>query len=394
MNDSQKIFRSMNLGINWSTVCTIPIGEMTHGFIISPRDSGKFLVLVDTTAFAPHNNKGRVLRSTNYGLNWVTTFTGNIDPDGSSLEYDANHSDTVYLGATDSLFYRSTDFGLTWLPTGSTILGHICDIAIPYYNSNIIFCTVAGSPTGHLSKSTDFGVTWNKIDSITGSDEVPGLATTIFNPSIIYSTYIGTSHGGVRKSTNLGINWNTADSDRGAWGIDIAKDDPNLVVYGDQVYNKKIKISTDGGVTFFETQGALNTEIYALLAYDRKTIIAQSSGAFYKLNITYNNPIGIQPISTQIPKQFSLYQNYPNPFNPETKIRFEVPLSKGGFRGLSVKLLIYNVLGQEITNLLNEHLQPGLYEVNWDASDYPSGIYFYTLQTDNFYESKKMILIK
>src|SRR5205085_10316679 len=105
-------------------------------------------------------------------------------------------------------------------------------------------------------------------------------------------------------------------------------------------------------------------------------------------------PIGIQPISTEIPKQFLLYQNYPNPFNPETKIRFQVPLNKGGFRGLSVKLEIYNPLGQEITTLINEELKEGVYEVSWDASDFPSGIYFYSLSTENFTQTKKLVLLK
>ena len=94
------------------------------------------------------------------------------------------------------------------------------------------------------------------------------------------------------------------------------------------------------------------------------------------------------------PTSFSLRQNYPNPFNPSTKIRFEVPLNKGGDRGLSIKLIIYDVLGREVTTLVNEQLKPGSYETEWDASNYPSGVYFYKLITEDFSKAKKMILIK
>jgi outer membrane protein assembly factor BamB len=105
--------------------------------------------------------------------------------------------------------------------------------------------------------------------------------------------------------------------------------------------------------------------------------------------------VGIKPVSNQIPGEFELFQNYPNPFNPVTKIRFSVPNTvsplKGGRR---VILSIYDILGCEITTLVNEHLKPGTYEVEWNASEYPSGVYFYILNADGFIDTKRMILIK
>jgi len=109
--------------------------------------------------------------------------------------------------------------------------------------------------------------------------------------------------------------------------------------------------------------------------------------------IKYSQPIGIQPISSEIPSQFSLSQNYPNPFNPTTKIRFALPLSPKG-EGLGVRLKIYDILGREVETLVNEQLKPGTYEVTWDASDYSSGVYFYSVQAGNYKETKKMILEK
>jgi plastocyanin len=100
------------------------------------------------------------------------------------------------------------------------------------------------------------------------------------------------------------------------------------------------------------------------------------------------NVIGITPISNEIPNKFSLSQNYPNPFNPVTNIEFAVP------RFSYVKLSVMNILGQQVELLVNQQLSPGSYMADWDASAYPSGIYFYKLQAEDYVNTKRMILIK
>lgn len=104
--------------------------------------------------------------------------------------------------------------------------------------------------------------------------------------------------------------------------------------------------------------------------------------------IQYIQVIGIEPISTEAPKSFSLSQNYPNPFNPATKINFGVPIRS------FAEIIIYNSLGQEITQIVNQELAPGIYSVDWNASNYPSGVYFYRLTAGDYSETKKMILMK
>jgi len=103
----------------------------------------------------------------------------------------------------------------------------------------------------------------------------------------------------------------------------------------------------------------------------------------------YDSIIGIKPISSQIQKQFSLNQNYPNPFNPTTKIRFSLPMAIQ-----NVRLIIYDILGREVATLVNQTLQPGTYEVDWNETNYSSGVYFYKLTAGNFTDVKKMILMK
>ena len=89
----------------------------------------------------------------------------------------------------------------------------------------------------------------------------------------------------------------------------------------------------------------------------------------------------------------NLSQNYPNPFNPVTRIKFDIPPLKG-VRGMMVRLIIYDLLGREVTTLVNEPMKPGTYEVDWDGSMYASGVYFYKLITDEYVETRKMVLLK
>ena len=111
-------------------------------------------------------------------------------------------------------------------------------------------------------------------------------------------------------------------------------------------------------------------------------------------------PVGINLTSTEIPSSFSLYQNYPNPFNPITKIKFNLT-SDVKRQSSKVKIIIYNVLGREIQNLVNENLSPGSYEVEFNSGDLSSGIYFYKLwvstrsgEAEKFSDVKRMIVLK
>jgi len=99
-------------------------------------------------------------------------------------------------------------------------------------------------------------------------------------------------------------------------------------------------------------------------------------------------PIGIKQISNEIPSVFKLNQNYPNPFNPTTKISFSVPQS--GF----VSLKVYDLTGREVANLVNNKLEAGTYEYDFDGSKLTSGIYFYRMNTGSYSETLKMMLIK
>ncbi len=101
-----------------------------------------------------------------------------------------------------------------------------------------------------------------------------------------------------------------------------------------------------------------------------------------------------------VPTKFKLMQNYPNPFNPVTTIKYSISANVGvetlfaESSGHATSLRIYNVLGEEVATLVNERQSPGTYTVQFDASNLPSGVYFYTLRVGNFVATKKMVLLK
>jgi uncharacterized delta-60 repeat protein len=106
------------------------------------------------------------------------------------------------------------------------------------------------------------------------------------------------------------------------------------------------------------------------------------------VTIKYSQTIGIQQISTNVPEGFELSQNYPNPFNPVTNINFSIPKS------CIVKLTVFDASGRETARLFNGRLSAGKYNYDFDASGLASGIYFYKLESGDFIQTKKMVLIK
>jgi subtilisin-like proprotein convertase family protein len=126
---------------------------------------------------------------------------------------------------------------------------------------------------------------------------------------------------------------------------------------------------------------------WVLRIYDRR---AGNAGTLlnWTLNFKYSTPISVENGHEILPKNFVLYQNYPNPFNPVTVIKYSIPKTS------HVSLVIYDLLGREVTSLVNEYKQAGTYEVRWNASSFANGVYIYRLSSDGFTSSKKMILLK
>jgi hypothetical protein len=148
-----------------------------------------------------------------------------------------------------------------------------------------------------------------------------------------------------------------------------------------------ILYTSNGGINWTLQSIASTSYLYSVCFSDSQT--GWAAGAGGKILKTTNGGITAVTVSgTGVPYEFSLSQNYPNPFNPATTFRFSIP--ENSF----VQLVIYNSLGAEIETLVDEELHPAVYEAKWDASKYPSGVYFYRIETLNFSNTKKMILAR
>jgi hypothetical protein len=225
-------------------------------------------------------------------------------------------------------------------------------VTVHQNNDNIAYAVVNGlGPAGQkLFKTTNRGVNWVNI-----SGDIPNipLSDVVTHPSSQNNLYLGSQVGGYR-STNGGTNWHR-------WNNGI----PEATVITEMTYIDSI---------------SNNGKFYILAAtYGRGMIVREISG---------DDPIGIEPISGTLPDRFSLDQNYPNPFNPVTNIKFAVP--KAG----NVKLVVFDITGREVTELVNWELDAGRYNYDFNASHLSSGVYFYRIQAEGFTDVKKMILVK
>ncbi len=145
-----------------------------------------------------------------------------------------------------------------------------------------------------------------------------------------------------------------------------------------------------------DTQSIIVAQVIAKGSSNLNSITELRSLSDYVQSIydqNFQSVLAVNNISAEIPSGYSLSQNYPNPFNPGTVIRYSIPSDVRG-QTSNVKLVVYNSLGSEIATLINEKQSAGMYEIDFDGSGLPSGIYFYKLSTDDFTDTKRMILLK
>jgi hypothetical protein len=143
------------------------------------------------------------------------------------------------------------------------------------------------------------------------------------------------------------------------------------------------RLTISAGLSEMPSVGAGDSKVHVVWTDERDG----RTEIYYKRNPT-GNPVGITSNNSEIPDKFSLGQNYPNPFNPVTNIEFAVP------RSSFVKLTVYDITGREASALVNQQLQAGTYIVDFDASGLSSGAYFYRIESEDYAEVKKMLMIK
>jgi hypothetical protein len=157
--------------------------------------------------------------------------------------------------------------------------------------------------------------------------------------------------------------------------------DCNVEIYSDSLDEGFIyegSVTADGSGNFYWAGTASGPNVTALAMDALGNTSAFSDPAINDIE---------QITAAQLPHEFRLSQNYPNPFNPSTIINYELPITN------DVDLSVYNLLGQKVAILVSEKLAAGRYQVEWDASGFASGVYFYRIQAGQFEDMKKMMLI-
>jgi photosystem II stability/assembly factor-like uncharacterized protein len=373
-----KVYRSLNKGDTWQEVATISPGYRAHTFFISKLDSNLWIASMDESS-------GRVVRSTNYGQTWTVTWgPGVLTNYGMPMMDDWTEPNRVYLNPDYSRLFKSTDYGLTWNPVGTKVFRSPDNITVAYNNPDVIFSGdgVTGSGVGELFKTTNGGLNWSLVHTVSGS-EIPFTVVSSLDSNLSYHTCW--SSGGVWKSSDL---WNTftqVATTGGAWAADISKDDPTAFAYG--VYGSAVYVSTNSGINYVQVNVGSSPEA-GMYFHDRGTLLSQKGNGVYKFNVNYTVITSANLITTNIPEAFSISQNYPNPFNPVTKFLVNIPSAS------HTKIIVYDVLGNEVERLIDQMMTAGTHEVTFDGKHHSSGIYFYKIFNEKFTQSRKMILLK
>lgn len=296
-----RVFRSGDEGETWAAIGT-PVANATkaNAFIVSPKDTNVFVALVGGTGLPGLSD--RVVRSKDGGLNWDPVLVMDFGEYGVPLEMDPDHPDTLYFGPDSDVLYRSTDFGDTWEPWSTTSFRSPCDIVVvPASDSGVVLVGdgVTGMGRGELWRSVARGPAFTHVlTNPLSSSEIPEMASSRLAPVTAFAT--AWSPGGVRRSTDRGLTWSQVLNVTASWGVDIARDDPTLVLAGTYQTSNVAWISTDGGGSF--TNSPLRGPNYAFHARDRETILAEESDSLYALVPSYAfTPVSAQALALSAP---------------------------------------------------------------------------------------------
>jgi len=270
----------------------------------------------------------------------------------TTVDVSKSNPNVIYCGTDDANVWVTQNGGTNWTKINSGLpYRWVTRVTIHPDSANVCYVSLSGykvdSTGSHIFRTTNYGALWT---SIKGNLPDAPVNDIIIDPDRTSTLYIGTDIS-VMTTTNLGANWTTLG-------------------------------------TGFPTYVPVHD-----LTYHRPTgkLIAWTHGRS-ALSIIIPSPSSIGNNGEAI-IGYRLYQNYPNPFNPVTKIKYDL---KKEFRSQEseVKLSIFDILGKKIKDLVSEKLQPGTYEVTFDGSNLPSGVYFYKLSAGNYTETEKMLLLK
>ncbi|MGB5288736.1 MAG: YCF48-related protein [Ignavibacteriaceae bacterium] len=378
------IWKSTDNGLSWTitdtqidTVWKIWFTDLSNGWILTNR---------------------KVYSTVNGGQNW----TSNFEPDSINFRDLLFVSDSVgfVVGSMEenSRIFRTTDFGNNWdVVLDSSNIGLF---RLGMKNEDLIWIVGASRVVYYTN---DLGDNWKTIY------KAPNYVGFYLFQAQLFDDFTGIIGDGVDQiviegflkfTTNGGLNWLQYGSNVnlmfGIGDFYFLSLNEGWVSNG----NRDIFYTNNSGLTWNTLQDHTSLpnsirEFYFLDNHNAWGLtyqdIIQTIDGWHTI-IVKGTLSDVEQIDSK-PEKFLLYQNYPNPFNPTTKIKFEIPgQARNGITLVTLK--VYDILGREIANLVNEEKPAGSYEVNFDGTNFTSGVYFYTLTAGDFSSTKKLVLLK
>jgi len=375
--DKSITFATSNGGTNWLSKCVMPDIELFDVCILTGGTG--YMVGAHNAIFT--FDTAIVFKTTNYGDNWTRIYQESNVGVFTLYFADAN---TGYTFGWGNMNRKTTNGGNSWTPLNIPLFNDIRSCSFVNVNTGYVVTW-----NGDVAKTTDGGNSWISAGNIgfTG-----GYDRSIFavDANTVYSV---SDTCFLAKTTNGGNNWTvyTFPSVFRAASVCFPTLNNGFVCGEDDNPSgpdvSKIYLTTNAGLNWILSSSPSSRKLRTLSFISATTGYAAGDRGII-LKTTNGGQIWINKISSVVPSEFILEQNYPNPFNPNTIIRYHVK------ENTDVIIKIYDILGKEITTLVNEKHSPGIYEVDWNALNCSSGIYFYRLETKNYTETKKMMLVK
>jgi len=377
---TSQLFKTTNAGLNWSTTSSVPGHVRNYA-----------LCFVNSQTGWVSEQDYKVSKTTNGGMNWVAQPVPS--PGATQIEQFKFFDQNTGYGIGYTRIYKTTNGGSNWTQV-ITSASHEKYSRMFFHNEASGWFTPYLS--SHLKRTANGGSSWDSIPT--------GYSYVIYDITFsnLNTGWLACNNGKILKTTTgsgvlapIAPTLVSPPNNSSGHGLTPLLDWDSLST----ATSYSLQLSTDS--TFGTT--LINVQSVTAAQYQISSgVLANNVKYFWRVkasNIGGESPystvwsfrtalVGVYQTGNEIPESFSLFQNYPNPFNPVTKIKFNLP------KGSNTKLAIIDILGKQVNILADQYLRAGSYNIEFNASDLSSGVYFYKLQAGSFTDVKKMVLTK